>query len=291
MIPMKPCMHLLALALLATLVQAQQGRTRSDLELRHRSEIARAYARAAWPVGTPRAGLPFEAPLEGFTADAPVLEDELLVRTFSFSAQELGGPVGTPAFVLETRVADAVEPAQELLIDWLSGLQSTTRMPSLDELGLALGDVGFAGRSGAREGGLAWIAFVRGNVAVRVSAFDLTATPRLELAPVAAALDRAIQGTRALEAGQKPVRPAIARLDAARRAVAGTRLALDLEAGEAAFLTWRVGGSGQGYVERGSDGRWWLHPTGPGPMTVTLEAVSGLGTVARRALELEIQDD
>lgn len=288
---MKPTTLLLAFVLLAGVARAQEGHTRSDLELRHRAEIERTYARAAWPVGTLRAGLPLAAPLAGFAAGPVVVEDELLVRTFAFAEPELGGPVGSSAFVLESRVTDSLAAAQEQLVDWLSGLQSTARMPSLGELGLAVGDAGFAGRSGARPGGLAWIAFVRGNVAVRVAAFDLTATPDLELAPVAAALDRAVLGARTLAAGERPLRPALARLDVARRAVAGTRLALDLEADPAALLSWRVGGSGQGYVERGADGRWWLHPTGPGPLTVTLEAVSALGTVARRSVELAVEDD
>jgi len=288
---MKTCTLFLVLTLLAAVTRAQEGALRSDLEQQHRAEIARTYARAAWPVGTQRAGLPFDAPLTGFEAGPAVVEQELIVRTFSFRAPELGGPVGTSAFVLESRVADSVAAAQEQLVEWLSGLQSTARMPSLEELGLATGDAGFAGRSGARQGGLAWIAFVRGNVAVRVSAFDLTETPALELAPVAASLDRAILSARTLAAGEKPARPVVARLDVARSAVAGTPLALDLDADSAAVLSWRVGGSGQGYVERGSDGRWWLHPTGPGPLTVTLEAVSGLGTVARRSVEVAVQDD
>lgn len=288
---MKQSTLLLAFVLLAAVARAQESHTRSDLELRHRAEIARTYAKTAWPVGSLREGLPVEAPLAGFAAGALVVEDELLVRTYSFAAPELGGPVGSSAFVLEARVADSVAAAQEAVVDWLAGLQSPARMPSLGELGLAVGDAGFAGRSGARQGGLAWIAFVRGNVAVRVSAFDLTATPELELAPVAAALDRGILATRTLPAGEKPLRPALARLDVARRAVAGARLALDLDADPSAILSWRVGGSGQGYVERGADGRWWLHPTGPGPLTVTLEAVSALGTVARRSVELAVEDD
>jgi len=288
---MKHSALLFTFVLLVAVASAQEGPRRSDLELRHRGEIERTYARAAWPVGSLRAGLPLEAPLTGFAAGPVVVEGELLVRTFAFAAPELGGPAGESAFVLESRVADSLGEAQEELVGWLSGLQSAQRMPSLGELGLQIGDAGFAGRSGARAGGLAWIAFVRGNVAVRLSAFDLTATPALELAPVAAALDRAILGTRTLAVGEKPLRPALARLDVARRAVAGTRLPLDLEADPAALLSWHVGASGQGYVERGGDGRWWLHPTGPGPLRVTLAAVSALGTVARRSVELTVDDD
>jgi len=283
----------LVLWLLATVARAQESvPVRSDLERAHRAAVEQRYARAAWPQGAARAGLPTAAEVEGFAPEAPVAEDGLLVRTWRFSDERRGGPLGTPAFVTETRVADDVAGAQETLLDWLAGVQSTARMPSVAEAGLTTGDTGFVGRSGARPGALAWIAFVRGNVAVRVAASDLGATPGLELGAVAVALDRAILGTAVLEVGRKPVRPALERLEVAATAVAGTRLPLTLAGLEpGAHLQWRVGGSGLGYVERAPDGGWVLHPTGPGRMSVELEVIGALGTVTRRAVELSVADD
>ena len=274
----------LVLTALAAIHQAQSEPLRSDLERAHRAAIAQKYARAAWPLGAVHAGLPTATELAGFAPGELVAEDGLLVRTYARA--------GTSAFVLESRVADDAAGAQETLIDWLAGVQSAARMPSVAEAGLALGEAGFVGRSGARPGALAWIAFVRGNVAVRVTACDLVETPELELGPVALALDRAIQRTGVLELGRKPARPALARFEAAPSAVAGTKLPLTLAGVEdGAHLQWRVGGSGLGYVERESDGGWDLHTTGPGKMSVQLDVIGALGTVTSRSLELDVADD
>lgn len=281
---MKLSSLVLVLAALAAVHHAQTEPVRSDLKRAHRAAVAQKYARAAWPLGAVQAGLPIATPLAGFTPGELVAEDGLLVRSYELA--------GNQAFVLEARVADDALGAQETLIDWLAGVQSTARMPSVAEAGLALGDAGFVGRSGARAGALAWIAFVRGNVAVRVAACDLAETPELELGPVALALDRAIQGTAVLERGRKPARPAEARLAVAASAVAGAKLPLTLVGVEdGAHLQWRVGGSGLGYVEREKDGGWALHPTGPGRMRVELSVVGALGTVTSQAVELDVADD
>jgi hypothetical protein len=281
---MKLSSQFLALIALTAVPGAQSEPRRSDLERAHRAAVEQKYARAAWPLGTVRAGLPLATELAGFAPGELVAEDELLVRTYARA--------GAPAFVLEARVADDAKAAQEALLDWLTGVQSAARMPSVSEAGLALGDAGFVGRSGARAGALAWIAFVRGNVAVRVAACDLAATPELELGPVALALDRAILGTRALELGVKPVRPMVPRLDLAASAVAGAKLPLTLTGGEAdAEVRWHVGGSGLGYVERGKNGGWVLHTTGPGKLSVELVLIGAMGTVATSTVELEVADD
>lgn len=279
----------LVFVLLAGVLAAQseeEPARRSELERAHRALVEQRYARAAWPLGVARAGLPTAIELTGFLSEVPVAEDGLLVRTVRFAA------TGTAAFVLESRVADDAPGAQETLVDWLAGVQSAARMPSASEAGLPVGEAGFVGRSGARPGALAWVAFVRGNVAVRVVAHDAAATPTLELGAVARALDRAIQDTPALARGARPARPALERFETAARAVAGEVLPLTLTGVEQGTqLQWRVGGSGQGYVERDRDGVWRLHTTGPGALTVVLDVIGSLGTVAQRTLELEVADD
>jgi hypothetical protein len=283
---MKLSSLVLFFAVLATALHAQGAPPRSDLERAHRAQIEQRTARAAWPLGAVRAGLPTATELAGFASEVPVAEDGLLVRTYRSAAGD------TPAFVLESRVADDALGAQETLIDWLAGVQSAARMPSAAEAGLAVGEAGFVGRSGARTGALAWIAFVRGNVAVRVTASDLAATPTLELGPVALALDRAVLGSLVLEPGRKPARPALERLEVAATAVAGARLPLTLAGVEqGAHLQWRVGGAGLGYVERGAGGGWELCTTGPGRMSVELDVIGALGTVTTRSVELTVADD
>lgn len=281
---MKLSSLLLVLAAFAAVHHAQSEPVRSDLERAQRAAIAQKYARAAWPLGAVHAGLPLATALAGFTPGELVAEDGLLVRTYDLA--------GKQAFVLESRVADDALGAQETLVDWLAGVQSVARMPSVAEAGLALGDAGFVGRSGARQGTLAWIAFVRGNVAVRVTACDPALTPGLELGPVALALDRAILGTPQLELGRKPARPALTRLEVDASAVAGAKLPLTLTGVEdGALLQWRVGGSGLGYVERAKEGGWVLHTTGPGRMRVELTVIGALGTGTSRSVELDVADD
>ncbi len=285
---------LAAAAALAEAQGAAQGgvEPRSALELRHRAEVQRLYARSSWPIGAARGGVPNELALPGWVAGALQAERGLLLRTFRHGGDEHA----TPSFVLETCVEDAPAAAYERLVDWLAGLQSAEPMPSLAGLGLTLGDVGFAGRSGAGPGTLAWIAFVRGNVAVRVSACDPVREPALDLAGIASLVDQAARVAPLLQSGGVPAKP---RIDAfslpSTAVVAGAVVRLDLAvsdpAGGRPHLEWIVGGPGQGYVEQAPDGSWQLHTTGPGALSLILEATGSTGTWTRLEARLDVLDD
>lgn len=281
---------LCALALAALPAAAQGPGERSALERRHLAEIRARYAQPAWPRGETRQGLPNALALPGWTADPLQSERGLLTRSYRRAEAE------APSFVLETFVADGAPEAQELLVGWLAGLQSAQRMPSAREAGLAVGDAGFVGRSGAGPRALAWIAFVRGNVAVRVSACDATREPELDLAAVAAAADLAILQAPLQEDGGAPPKPEIRALAAPRAAAAAgevLRLTVDVAdpAQGAPHLQWVVGGPGQGYVERSAAGHWEFHATGPGAVTLALEVTGSTGTFARREIALVLADD
>lgn len=271
----------------------QEAAARSELELRHRAETRARYGHAAWTRGAVRGGLANELVLPAWTAVDLEASEGLVTRSFR-RADAAGAP---PSFVIESRVADTAEEAHEALVTWLAGVQSAQTMPSLAELGLPLGDAGFAGRSGAGPAALAWIAFVRGNVAVRVSACDPVREPALDLGAVASTTDQAILAAPALEgAVVRPVRPVIARLSATRATVVAgevvrIELAIDDPARGIPHIGWTVGGPGQGYVERGADGTWELHTTGPGALTLVLEATGSTGTWTRGELRLDVLDD
>jgi hypothetical protein len=284
-------------ALLAVAASAQSSAPRSDverssLEQQHFARTRLVYGQTSWPRSAARAGLANELALAGFRSGALDSDQGRLTREF----RHTDATDAPAAFVLESRVADSVEAAQELLIEWLAGLQSPARAPDAAEVGLTFGDVAFVGRSGAGPGVLSWIAFVRGNVAVRVSACDPKREPGLDLPSIAAAVDQAVASAAALETGRVPARPVIASLALpTASAVAGAVLPVDVTvadpAGGTPHLQWVVGGPGQGYVERSRDGQWRLHTTGPGPITLALEVTGSTGTWMRREIALDVLDD
>lgn len=288
-----PTTTVLALACLALAAHAQNAaEARSALELRQRAETSARYARTSWPRGAPRAGLANELLLDGFVAVELGSEHGLVTRTF----RHADSPAAEPSFVVESFVADSIDGAQDALLTWLAGVQSAQTMPKLSELGLAIGEAGFAGRSGAGPNTLAWIAFVRGNVAVRVVACDAPREPELDLGALATTIDLAALRAPVLAAGAVPAKPRIEILSLPRAAtLAGSKLRLDWTAIDPAqgesHLEWTVGGPGQGYVERAKDGAWELHTTGPGVITLGLEVTGSTGTFARREVTLNVLDD
>lgn len=271
---------------------AQSGAAdRSALERRHWAETRARYGAAAWPRGEVRAGLPTDLPLGAWLAQGLQSDAGLLTRSYRRTDES-----ALPAFVLETFVADAADGSHQRLVEWLAGVQSAQRMPSLREVGSALGDAGFAGRSGARPGALAWIAFVRGNVAVRVTAFDAARTPDLDLLEIGAIVDRVILEQQVREDGSAPLKPEV-RVFAAERSElkAGESVRLTLDVVDAAqgapHLQWVVGGPGQGYVERDAQGAWRFYATAPGAVTLQVEVTGSNGTFTRAQLEMRSLDE
>lgn len=289
---------LLGVVLLATAppagAQVARRADRSPLELQHVAGTRLRYGQASWSRSAARAGLENALALPGWRAGELSSDEGLLTREFRHA--ESVGESAPASFVLETRVADSVDSAQELLIEWLAGLQSSVRAPSAAEVGLSVGDAAFAGRAGAGPGALSWLAFVRGNVAVRVSACDPAREPGLDLGSIALAVDQSIGRGVVLESGRVPARPVIAALAVPQaRVVAGAVLPLELSVTDPAagtpHLQWAVEGTGQGYVERGSDGEWRLFTTGPGAITLALEVTGSTGTWTRHELALDVLDD
>jgi hypothetical protein len=155
--------------------------------------------------------------------------------------------------------------------------------------------VGFVGRSRYGDEYPQWVAFVRGNVALRVMAHDLRPEQgRPSLAAVARRLDAAVQRARVLEQGEAVPRPTLVGFTAARtRLRAGETLPLSVDAREAEgsgepALRFLLAGGATGYVELDAAGVWTLHTTGPGPLELTVVALGANGTFARSTLALDV---
>jgi hypothetical protein len=161
-------------------------------------------------------------------------------------------------------------------------------VPTAAELGLAVGDVGFVGRAPGKR--VAWIAFIRGNVALRLVCLDPRSDPHPEMARIAAELDRLVLDRPLLPAGEAPARIAVGSLDAGRASCrAGEALPLQLElSGAPVAVHWVVGGPGQGYVERGHSGAWVLHTTKEGAIDLTCHVLGENGFTASGTVRIEV---
>lgn len=267
---------------------AQKPADANDVQLEVAREI---YRPDTWAQGGLRAGLALGAlELEGFQGAEPEGSHGLVLRRFGALQPEAGG------FFVELTVSDDLAGAREQLLAWLSGVTSPERVPRADELGFSVGEIAFVGRSRYGAEHPLWIAFVRGNLAVRVQATDLRVEPRPKLVEAAKRIDAAIALVPLLAANESVPHPAIDALSAAKSSPkAGETVRIGVDAfdpkGGEPRLTWILGGPATGYVERGDDGAWYLHSTGPGAMELTVEAFGANGTFARRSIQLRIQPE
>ncbi len=251
------------------------------------------YTPEFWKTGQMRDGFPLASlELAGFRGGALRSDHGHMSRSFFPADAPADAP---PAFLVEALVADSVPEAQDALLLWLAGLSSADLAPRDSDRDLSFGEVGFVGPSGAGAKAFSWIAFVRGNVAVRVVSFDPRATPDLDLAAPTKAIDTGISARAPLALGAPVPKPEIAKLTVEKKAVvAGEAVKLDFTvvdpAGGQPHLAWDVGGSGQGYVEERDEG-WFLFTTGPGAIELSLEVTGSTGTYAEKAVELSVADD
>ncbi|MDP6539695.1 MAG: hypothetical protein QF903_08850 [Planctomycetota bacterium] len=281
----------LSLAPLASAVGALASGDGGDAHASRLAETRELYGSEGWPAGARRAGYDLSTlVLDGFEGGAVSGLSGLVTRRFR-ALDPRGGGV-----VVELTVGDTAADAGEQLVSWLASVSSAGRVPRADELGVTVGELGFAGRSRHGDDHPAWIAFVRGNVALRVVAADLRTKPRVRLGAVARALDLGVSAGRELKPDEPVERPRITRLACERtRAVAGAVLGLDVAVadpgGGRAHLAWHLTGTATGYVEQDERGAWRLHTTGPGRLELTVEALGSTGTFARRAVALVLEDD
>lgn len=283
-------MLLPTLLVIATPTIAQESGPSRDLAARHRAEVAERYGAANWTTGSRRVGLAQDLELPGLVELERQTRRGQVRRVLRREERE------APALIQYTQVFEEATGAHGALLTWLAGLQSPARMPSLSDLGEPLGDVGFFGRSGAAAGAQAWVAFVRGNVMVRLNAFDATRDPGLDLVSAARTIDLELLEAPLVPEGLPIPRPVIDALSLQSNQgplVAGDRRRISVAVSnpDQVELSWSLGGDGLGFVERGQDGAWWLHTTGPGRVVLQVEVTGAHGATSTSTIETLVLDD
>jgi len=248
---------------------------------------AERYDAASWPAGPRRAGVPVASlGVDGYTGGAiEFFPPAPITRRFADGD-------GVDRVLVEVSVRETVGGARAVLLEYLASVNSLVAVPRAETLGVAVGDLGYLGRAPGDR--IAWIAFIRGNIAVRVVCLDPQADPHPEMAMIATALDRQIPA-RPLgpAAGTASGRIALEALTPARAACrAGETVALELRAsGPLAAVDWVVGGPGQGYVEQDETGAWLLHTTGAGTIELACHVLGPSGFTASMKTTVEVGED
>ncbi len=285
---------LLGLALMAGRAAAQTAaEQQSSLAAEHFRQVRELYNQRAWASSQARAGFPWlEFAPSGWQGEAERTDGGLLTRHF----KRLEPAQSPRSFWIELHVAQTSAKAQETLIGWLAGVSRPQALPSTSSWQLDVGDVGFVGPSGAGDKAIAWLGFVRGNIALRLVATDPTREPTLEIGGLAREFDQAIRSQRILADGEQAPTNQIELFSASKvDAIAGERIPLSLlfapSMSAARHFDWTVGGTGQGYVEQDSSGRYVLHTTGPGKIELAVAVTGALGWTSTRSLEVLVSDD
>jgi hypothetical protein len=275
------------LAAIAAALHAQQAPSEPAQD--RERELRAAYEFEGWPSGPRRDGIPLPSlTLEGWTA-GPLRSDRGRIRRRFDAEGELRGR----AFLVEAYVADDAGGAHQVLLSWLAGRQHPAPAARGSDRNLHIGDVAFLDVVRADGEAAAWIAFARGNVAVRLTNLDTRAHPDLDITTIARRLDGAVAARAELDPGAPLPRPTVTGLAAPKAAVsAGDVVRVDFRvtdpAGGTPYLEWVVGGPGQGYVEQHEDGGWYLHTTAAGKIELALEVTGSTGTFARETIELAV---
>jgi len=278
---------LVAAALFAGSSPAQDGAAPKNPLL---EQSAARYGMAEWPQGARRAGFALgEIDLPGLTGKAVEFHAGGVSRRFEDAK-------GVGRVLVELAVNETVAESHAALLTHIAYVQSTKTLPTAAERSIRAGDVGYIGYGGKDGSKIAWLAFVVGNLEFRVQDLGPDADGAVDVRPIVERISARALALPALAAGAALPRPAIEKFAAeANEVKGGESLVLDLAArdvdGKPAALGFVVGGEkqGQGYVEQDEQGRWRFHATGPGRLTLTLEARSRLGTTSAKAIELTVR--
>lgn len=271
---------LLACAVIGGAQDAQKGEDPRIAATKQR------YGFDQWPGGEARDGLPLDslrfAGYERTSIDFLPGEPATL---------RYADDKGQARFLVEVLVCDSTRGARNTLAACLTYISSPRTLPDVARAGVRAGDKGYVGYAPA--GAIAWIAFVRGNIFVRVCDLDPRIDPQPPMSLLAERIDAAIKRQPVVKGKEKVSRPSVVLLrqdTAPCKAGDVVPLRLDVKdpAGQAAATVWIVGGTGQGYVEEDEYGVPRLHTTKAGSIRLTCHVLGAKGTIASRSVDIEV---
>jgi len=247
---------------------------------------AERYAVADWPRSDRRAGVRLD------TVEIRELTGREIESAEPFRTNRRYGDPQADRLEIDVHVRDSVDAAQCVLLGWLANTSRPDAVPTAAKEGMPVGDIGYVGWSRPAERRLSWLAFVRGNVAVRVHCFDPSADPHPDLVAIAQAVDAAIRREAPLAEKAGLPAPAIAAFATAKAScvegdVVPVTLTVRDDAG-VANVRFQFDGPGQAYVEGDSQKGFVLHTTGAGPLTVRVFVTNRCGVTAESLLRLSI---
>lgn len=201
---------------------------------------------------------------------------------------------GNGVLLLELHVRENVEMAQSDLLADIAFVQSVKLLPRTKDRGIVAGDAGFIGYAGVNQDRIAWIAFVEGNLELRVVALDPSAEPSTDVARVAERLAEAIRAMPVLEDDAVLPRPAIDRVAfAEERCLLGESVRVDVQAtdpgGDSVVLEYALRGSAQGHLENRPNEGLRLRTTKAGTLELEVRAWNRLGVVNRATASLTVE--
>lgn len=206
------------------------------------------------------------------------------------------------AIVIDAYVGKDVRQGQLQLLTWLSSRQSRILAVDARSRKQNVGDISYVdlaikqeGQPGAPPASAPIITyyFSRGNIAVRITNVHPRSQPDVDILAIAKEIDKSIKERPVLEEGKPPETPTIQKFSAnPQRVKAGEPVLLEVEIEDPADGTpeirFRVGGPGQGYVERRNDGKLRLFTTKKGRIALTLEVTGSNGTFESSSRQIEV---
>lgn len=245
------------------------------------------YQSSAWAVGERRAGLDLSTVrIQNYTG-GPVE-----VTAPNASVRRIQPLDQLPQYLIESWVFETCAGAHDKLAELLAFVTNPENMPAPASFGFEVGDAAYVGPSGAAPGRIAWIAFVRGNIAIRVVNLKTGDAHEVEPADVSRAIDRAILASPRLPDQAPLPKPAIESLQFEKpAATAGEIVRIQFKVPGATDKTqyqWTVGGPGQGYVERTEAGTFALYTTGAGKINLVLDVTNPMGVTTSATASIEV---
>lgn len=249
-------------------------------------EAASRYGVADWPRSERRAGVRLD------TVEVRGLTGRDIESAEPFRSNRRYGDEHGDRIEIDVHVRDSVDAAQCVLLAWLANTSRPEPVPTAAKEGMPVGDVGYVGWSKPAERRLSWLAFVRGNVAVRVHCFDPSADPHPDLVAIAQAVDAAIRRELALADKASLPTPTITAFAPGKAGcvegeVVPCTLTVRDDAG-IANVRFVTEGTGQAYVDGDTKQGWSLHTTGAGALTVRVFVTNRCGVTAESSLQLAI---